>query len=94
MKTAALVAAFSFLEPAVPHVVVDLDGWNRIGEILFDNIFTDMATQSRIDRAISTVERLGKTFVPVVDELAAQVNLLTTDLTRESDALRLFLERA
>ena len=73
---------------------VDLDGWNRIGEILFDNIFTDVATQSRIDRAIHTVERLGEIVVPIVDELTEQVDLLTTDLTRESDALRSFLERA
>ena len=73
---------------------VDLDGWNRIGEILFDNIFTDVATQSRIDRAIITVERLGEIVVPIIDELTAQVASLNTDLTRESDALRLFLERA
>ena len=73
---------------------VDLDGWNRIGEVLFDNIFTDVATQSRIDRAIHTVERLGEIVVPIVDELTEQVDLLTTDLTRESDALRSFLERA
>ena len=73
---------------------VDLDGWNRIGEILFDNIFTDVATQSRIDRAIITVERLGEIVVPIIDELTAQGASLNTDLTRESDALRLFLERA
>lgn len=73
---------------------IDLDGWNRVGELLFDNIFTDIATQSRIDQAIITVERLGNTFVPIVDELALQADLLTNELTQESDALRLFLERA
>lgn len=73
---------------------VDLDGWSRAGEILFDNIFTDIATQSRIDRAIASTEALQQTFVPIADELAQQISSLTHSLTDKGDALRAFLERA
>jgi hypothetical protein len=73
---------------------IDLDGWSRAGEVLFDNIFTDMDTQSRIDRAISTIEGLQHTFVPIVGELAQQSGSLTHSLANKADALRAFLERA
>lgn len=73
---------------------VDPDGWNRTGDILADNLSIDVATQSRIDRAISTVGCSGEIVVPIVGELAAQVELLTNDLSRESDGLGLFLEWA
>ena len=73
---------------------IDLDGWNRAGEILFDNIFTDLATQSRIDQAISTVEGLQQTFAPTVDELTQQIGSLTDSLANKADALQAFLEQA
>lgn len=73
---------------------IDLDGWSRAGEVLFDNIFMDMDTQSRIDRAISTIEGLQHTFVPIVDELTGQSGSLTHSLANKADALRTFLERA
>ena len=76
------------------HHTVDLDGWSRVGEILFDNIFTDMATQSRIDRAIATTEALRQTLVPLVNELTRQISSLTHSLTDKADALRTFLEQS
>ncbi|GAB3226081.1 hypothetical protein [Spirosoma arcticum] len=73
---------------------IDLDGWSRAGEVLFDNIFTDMNIQSSIDRAISTIEGLQHTFVPIINELTQQSGSLTNSLTNKADTLWAFLEQA
>lgn len=75
------------------HHDVSFDGWDRVGDIFFDNIFSDMATQSRIDRALATVEQLHETIVPIVDELAGQLESLNDDLNQKANSLRIFLEQ-
>lgn len=72
---------------------VSVDDWDRVGDIFFDNIFSDIATQSRIDRALATVEQLHQTIIPLVDELANQLKPLNDSLAGKADALRVFLEQ-
>jgi hypothetical protein len=52
-----------------------------------------MATQSRIDRALAMTEQLHQVIVPIVTDLANQLEPLNTDLARKADALRVFLEQ-
>ena len=75
------------------HHDVNFDGWDRVGDIFFDNIFSDMATQSRIDRALATVEQLHETIGPIVDELAGQLEPLNDELNQRANSLRIFLEQ-
>lgn len=70
------------------------NGWTRFVDIFFDNIFTDMAVQRRIEQAQHNADQLYEQVMDMLANLTGQHEQALVEQTRRSHELRSYLEQA
>lgn len=66
----------------------------RFVDVFFDNIFTDMAVQSRINTALTTAMALENQLIKAITTLKQQIEQAVEETKQQADAFQRFLEKA
>lgn len=70
------------------------DGLTRFVDIFFDNVFTDLSVQRRIESAQANAQQLQEQISQALSSIASQYETAIAEQTQRTQALRTYLEQA